>query len=451
MIDYEDMDSLDPSAPLPFNLFHNPDHEASLQAGSVKTTYEVKKDGPAIFDKKKSGHTMTVERLLWVDGWKKTTMEGDKLEHDQEMTLVVLKVVLASHDPNSRFGYATITLSFEDSNGKETQGANEPQVEAWAPFHTQQRWNPRLAHYKKTDKADGNVKIGYSGSDASVGRSSQLEISWDRAAFDQGRSNARISDITRRRNGVTWNLEQNQLEKAGVSQELWVAVLLSRWTTEPYLVKFEIDARIGTIEDFRNKTKNFFGCPPDRTKPFLVTPRKNPVCNFEGRDIMKSIDLDNLGKLQERPDSTKLDMKWGPNYQIEIPTPFQQASEISSEDKMAGESIETERKSEKLPESGSPASTSQSASLANPALLAGTASIAAAAAAPPITAPPAASGLLQAPHSSLPPLMIGWYNPSGDSERLKALEARTVQIETRIAAQDSLILQLQQALLTKNL
>ena len=50
--------------------------------------------------------------------------------------------------------------------------------------------------------------------------------------------------------------------------------------------------------------------------------------------------------------------------------------------------------------------------------------------------------------------MIGWYNPNSttnaDSGRLTALEARAAQIETRIAAQDSLILQLQQALTAKD-
>ena len=440
MADYKDMNNLDMSTSLEFDLYHNPNHEATLQSGAVKS-YGANENGSTIFEKKKSGYTVLVERLLWVDGWEKTTVEGEGAVYGERMTLVVLKIVLASRDPNRKVGYATASLIFEDSNWKETKGKNEPQVEAWAPFHTQQRWNPSLAHYKKTDTKDGNVSVGYSGVDLSGGWSSQGEISWDRTAFDQGSSISESSPITGRRNGVTWVIEQNQLEKAGVSQDFWAAVLISRPTADPYLVKFQINARIGTIEDFKNKTKQFFGLKPDNTKPFLVTPWKKQVCNFEGKDIIKCIDLNNLGKLQGQGNRSNLDVKWGPDYKIEIPTPSEQASEILSDATITGESAEDV----------SPASTSQSASLATPALVAGTGSTAAA---PPITIPPAASGLLQVPHSSLPPLMIGWYNPTSttndDSGRLRALEARAAQIETRIAAQDSLILQLQQALVAKD-
>ncbi|KAL9120737.1 MAG: hypothetical protein Q9187_002707 [Circinaria calcarea] len=450
MADYENMDNLDTSTSLDFDLYYNPNHEATLQSGGLKS-YGTKEGGSAIYEKKSSGYSVTVERLLWADGWEKTTAEGEKTVHNQEMTLVVLKIVLSSHDPSRKFMYVKATLAFDDSDWEKSNGENEPRVEAWAPFHKPQRWNQSLAHHKKTDTKDGNIKLGYSGVDLSAGWSSQGEISWDRTAFDQGRSNAEISDITNNRNGVTWVLEQNQLENAGVSQELWTAVLISRPTADPYLVRFQINTRVGTIEDFKNKTKEFFGLKPDKTKPYLVTPGKKLVCNFEGHDIFKCIDLNNLGKLQGQGDRSNLDVKWGPDYKIEIPRPSKQASETLSDGTITGESAEDGWKSDKLPEEASPASTSQSASLATPIVLGGTAWTVAA---PPITVPPAASGLLQVPQSSLPPMMVGWYNPTlttnADSGRLTALEARAAQIETRIATQDSLIMQLQQALAAKD-
>ncbi|KAL8943002.1 MAG: hypothetical protein Q9211_001151 [Gyalolechia sp. 1 TL-2023] len=441
MADYEDMNDLDECTPLDFDLYYISNHEAALQAGAVKS-YGVKEGGSAIYDRRESGYTVTVERLLWVDGWEKTTMNGEQRVRGQEMTLVVLKIVLASHDPNRRFAYVKASLTFEDSNYEKTHGKNEPVVEAWAPFRTQERWNPSVANLKKTDTKDGKLEVGYSGVGLSGGWGIQGEINWDRTAFDQGRSNSESSRITGNRNGVTWVLEQNQLENAGVSQEFWAAVIVSRPTVDPYLVKFQIETQIGTIENSKQKLKEFFGFNPSKTRPFRVTPWSKRVCNFEGKDIIKSIDLDNLGKLRGLKQSTELDVKWGPNYKIDISTPAEQASELSKDNIITGESAEDV----------SPASTSRSASLTTPAL---PVPISDAAAASPITLPSAASGLLQVPQSSLPPLMIGWYNPTPttntESGRLTALEARAAQTESRIAAQDSLLLQLQQDLIAKNL
>jgi hypothetical protein len=110
------------------------------------------------------------------------------------MTLVVLKIVLASYDQKKKIAYAKATLAFEDNNVRTTNGKNEPLVEAWAPFHAQQGWNPGVAHFKKTDTKAGKLAAGNSGVNLSAGSSSQGEISWDRTSFDQGRSNT----VTRR-------------------------------------------------------------------------------------------------------------------------------------------------------------------------------------------------------------------------------------------------------------
>ena len=54
MADYENLDKLGLSASLDFDLYYNPNHEATLQSGAVKS-YKTKEDGSAIYEKKKSG------------------------------------------------------------------------------------------------------------------------------------------------------------------------------------------------------------------------------------------------------------------------------------------------------------------------------------------------------------------------------------------------------------
>ncbi|UKZ85226.1 uncharacterized protein TrAFT101_001096 [Trichoderma asperellum] len=317
MAGFVNLDNQAPSSRLEIPLYWNQNHEATLMSGSVKS-YEVKADGSAVYDNKKSGYSVTADRLLWVDGWEKTTFEGANKIHHQEMTLVVLRIDLASHDPRRKFGSATISLVFEGGDEKPFDSKNEPQVQAWAPFHSTERYNFSKASHNKSSKIEAGGQAGYSGVNISGSRSSEHEISWDRAAFDQASSNPEISQHTGRRNGITWILEQNELQNAGIPQTFYVAVLISRQTREPYVVKFQVEARIGTVEDFKNKTKKFFGSNPGKTKPYLVTPWEQTICNYEGMDIMKCIDRDNLGRLQNREKSSSLELKWELSHQLEI-------------------------------------------------------------------------------------------------------------------------------------
>jgi hypothetical protein len=78
---YEDMNDLDTSDPLEFDLYYTPNHEAALLPGVVKS-YGVKEGGSTIYDKRTKKYDVKVERLLWVDGWKKTTVEGSKKVQD---------------------------------------------------------------------------------------------------------------------------------------------------------------------------------------------------------------------------------------------------------------------------------------------------------------------------------------------------------------------------------
>ncbi|KAL7899470.1 hypothetical protein HDV63DRAFT_343626 [Trichoderma sp. SZMC 28014] len=316
MASFVDLDEEGRPRPLKFDLYQVRNHEATLMSGSFKT-YGVKEGGSAIFDSKRSGYSVTADRLLWVDGWKKTTLEGAEPIRHQEMTLAVLRIDLASHDPKRKFGSASITLAFEGGDEKTSDPKDVPEVQAWAPFNTTERYNASKASHTKSSKTDASVHAGYSGVEISGGWSSEHGISWDQTMFDQGSSFPVMSKLGRR-NGVTWSLEQNELQKAGIQQTFYIAVLFSRQTPKPYLVRFDIDARVGTMEDFKNKTKEFFRSYPGRTKPYIVIPWEQKICNYEGVDMLKYIDLDNLGKLQNHKKSSSLQLSWELSHQVEI-------------------------------------------------------------------------------------------------------------------------------------
>ncbi|KAH0523159.1 hypothetical protein TsFJ059_008203 [Trichoderma semiorbis] len=432
--DFCDLDKEDPSTKLSFDLYENLNHEATQQSGSLKS-YGAKEQDSAIYDRRKSGHRVTVERLLWVDGFEHSTVDGEKSTTEQEMTLVVLKIVLAPQEPGTKFWYMKASLTFQDM---EKSGINEPQVQAWAPYKNLEIWNKTVAHHTKSGKKEGSLEVGHSAASATGSWSSESEVSWDRKFHNEGRSNATLSQKTLKRTGVTWVVDQNNLEKAGIPQELWVAVLLSRPTAEPYLATFEIDARVGTVEDFRNKTRRFFGFGPDNTVLFKVTPRVKEVCCYEGKDIKKCIDVNNLGALRSSDDSSMLDMKLGPKYQVEA---YQvEAYQVEAKAlERPGNSWATTDVSKDSQSKTSPVSEENIAQTATPAEE------------PAISV--AAETIKPLPQVNLPPLVVGWHSPGTmanmDSNRLMGLEECMARLEARLHEQDSTIIALQQKLLEK--
>lgn len=411
MASFVDLDKEGQSNRLEIDLYQNWNHEATVMSGSFKS-YGAKENGSAIFDSKRSGYSVTADRLLWLDGWEKTTFEGATPIRHQEMTLVVLRIDLASHDPKRKFGSANITLAFEGGDETTSDPRDIPEVQAWAPFNTTERYNASKASHTKSSKTEIGAQGGYSGFELSSNRSNEHEISWDQTVFDRGSSTPVIGQLGRR-NGVTWVLEQNELQNAGVQQTFNVAVLISRQTREPYLVKFDIEAQVGTMEDFKNRTKAFFGSNPGKTKPYLVTPWKQKVCNYEGVNMLKCIDLDNLGRLQNHQKSSSLQLSWELSPQVEIEdVATVKHTEGSLGDNQAAEQVRH-----------SFAEVAMSASLKTPG---GT-------------------------HTETPLLSVSRSTAadlaaSVDLARFTALEARVEELETRLASQDKLMLRMQQAL-----
>lgn len=435
-----------------FDLHENLSDDAVLRQGELKS-YAKKKDGSMVYESRRSGHSVTVEHLLWLDGWEKTTGDGEAVFHEQEMTLVVLKLVITSEDPDTRFGFMKVTIVFEDPSDDGAE--NEPHVEAWAPFHSEERKNLTTADIRKTSKTEGNLNIGYNGSQISAGHSREQEISWVQQDYEAARSSVQGSPRTGKRNGVTWTVEQNPRQAKGVTQEIWTAVLISRRTTSAYRVRFQIDVRAGSVQEFVDKTRRVFGMHPGSTRPFLVTPWDQTICEYEGRDIIKCIDRGNLGRLRHQKNSTDLNVRWGPKYELEPNT--------SSED-LKKEGLDR-RVSEEEPDQRSklddqPGINKTMLPPSHPSVSASTPAPSSSSALPQVSGlPHHSAGKLSdaAGLSTLPPLLIGWYQGATpivprntDLERLTALESRVAQLEARLASQESTIWQLREAMASKN-
>ncbi|KAI0907010.1 hypothetical protein F4823DRAFT_604771 [Ustulina deusta] len=58
--------------------------------------------------------------------------------------------------------------------------------------------------------------------------------------------------------------------------------------------------------------KNILGLP-DKKRTFSVSPKpgKQAVCNLEGKNIIKSVNLQYLRNLVDLENDTKLNIKWG--------------------------------------------------------------------------------------------------------------------------------------------
>ncbi|KAJ5914332.1 hypothetical protein N7504_003215 [Penicillium tannophilum] len=304
----EDMvgiEELKSAEPFTIDLFENTNSEITQKQGKLNS-YSTLPGGSAIFASSKSGHSISVEKLLWADGWEGTQNAENR---GKEMTLVVLKAIFSSRDPDTRIRYARMTLVFD--RPKDLPSASEPLVEAWSPFNQIEYGNRTTVQKKHTHSLNVNATAGYAGSSVAAGGSKDKEISWEQTHFDEGWSDELFSDESQRRNGISWIMKQNDFENRGVERELWVAVLISR-SKDPYVVRFNVEVHTTTRQRYMEKLATVFGSKPGETKPFRITPGHTPVINSQGRDILKSVDLDNLRKIRDANDETKLRIKLGP-------------------------------------------------------------------------------------------------------------------------------------------
>lgn len=424
------------------DLYINRNAPATQAQGSTKSHYTPVQGGTTLFDTDdKSDYQFSVERLVWVDGWKESTMVDEKLLGKQPMTLVVLKFVLQTFNKDLRVETIKATLQFKDVD---KERGDDPEVQAWAPFHDSEDWNTTGGEIKSTTHMNATASGGYAGSSLSLGWDKGHEITWNQAAFDEGRSILVKSKRRQRPIGVTWSLKQNKLQQQGVPPVIWTAVLIKRTSDSPYLVKFRMDLRTGTHRDVKSKSLQFLRIKPGDTSSFTATPnpgvwdKKN--CFGEGENIRDSgrVDLYNLGKLLDT-DRTALAGSWGPQYKR--PPPSTKETEDPAHHVAASQQI---RFSDPIVE----------AELGPPRPEAALADIVASTEANEQSGrhAPARSGLPVPAHvgvgindTSDTPRLQANPAPCACSNRLVALETRAAQTETRLAAQDLLILQLQRA------
>lgn len=186
----------------------------------------------------------------------------------------------------------------------------------------------------------------------------------------------------------------------------------------------------GTLQDLVDKTKRGFGLNPNNTKPFLVTSWKKQVCNYEGEDIRKCIDLNNLGKLRQG-DRACLDVKWGPDYEYQQTNTLKPATAVTTNDSEATEvegGVENVSLIQGYPPEALPAVFPTPPRQLPPGE---TPPAPVLPSFQPPSAPPTVSDQLQALQATgaSPPVLMSWCNPNltADPGRLTALEARAAQ------------------------
>ncbi|KAI0517613.1 hypothetical protein F5B22DRAFT_603512 [Xylaria bambusicola] len=381
--------------------------------GTFKNTRKGGDRSHLVYGKEKAVYHLTVERLVWIDGWRQsTTVEGQKQNRD-EMTLVVLKFVLNTKTRGTKVGFASAELRFksEDKRGK------DPKVVAWGPFRYPETWNPTAAQRRVNISGEANV-----GADpASFGLSAETETSWDRIDFDSGRSQ-KLFNLKKEEaepNGVMWKVKQNELHKQGITPEFRVAVLISRSSSDPYLVDFRLDVHTGTISELESRVRNWLGFQGGYSHFWRASPRpgNKENCYGEGVHIAQSIDAENLGALITNPsDCENLNPAWLNAWgRFELPKVIAEPEPLDADARtkvhIKAAMVADDRSSTAPVENNEPAPNSNSDS-------------------------PSGFKTRLAVQAS-PPLAI-------DHGRLVSLEIRAAQCEARIAAQDQLILNLQQ-------
>ncbi|XXH00919.1 hypothetical protein Hte_007270 [Hypoxylon texense] len=373
--------------------------------GAVRTTYKGGERGQLLYNKDKADYALQAERLVWIDGWRETTEYGGHKKHLDEMTLVVLKLAFQTKTPNSKVAFAAAELRFK--SGEKT--GKDPEVVAWGPFRYSETWNSSSAQRKVNFKAEGKLGLNQ----LTAGLTAENETAWDRIDFDSG-SSAKLFSATKKSqvaNGVVWKVGQNQLHKQGITPELRVAALFRR-SPGPYKADFRLEAYTGTISEIMNRTMNLLGSEGGESTFWTVTPSpgKTENCHGEGLDIIKSIDVDNLGKLLNPEDNTNLNHSW-------LSTWGRSKGKVGSETPKIGEAVD--EITANIGEAGASMTAAQV-----------------------LEDPPRSP---EPGNSSVMPVLQTTSLSATDYSRLIGLETRIAQAETRLKDQDQLIFKLQKA------
>ncbi|KAJ6006190.1 hypothetical protein N7451_004134 [Penicillium sp. IBT 35674x] len=389
-----------------FDLCELKEENLYSEQGGLKS-YHASETGGLLYYSEKPDHHISVDRLLWVNGWEHK--KGDT--NGQAMTLVVLKGLFTSATKKDRIKAVYMTLKLEGVGG-----AKDPIVEAWAPFHTHTQWNESVAQRKSTVTNNASGTLGLNSSSVVVGTSHAHEASWDQTDFDEGQAWQLYADGKSKGypHGIAWKLHQNDLQNHGVTPELRVAVLFAHQSPSgnehtTYKVRFSLKAEISNKERITDGMQSVFGLSPHSTKVFQISPSTKPLVNREGHDILEHIDLNNLGELRDPQSRTQLNIK-GVSATPQLPRVLKDGPVIA--DEAAQSDQDTQVNQTRLAELEARMAQWEGSTL------------------PQQFDQPGHVDQVDQPYQT----------------RLVALEARMAQLEARLAVQDSTILQLQMTL-----
>ncbi|KAH7009710.1 hypothetical protein EDB80DRAFT_713725 [Ilyonectria destructans] len=305
MADEWDNDYADFDDDTEVDLFETKDR-TTQDHGGLKS-FKTKDGGLVYYSDDPSGFTVSTERLLQVDGFEDDTEQ-------QRMTLIILKVVLASNDDGQRIRHVTFSMELQDQKLPEKA---EPRLVAWAPFDAMVRSNMTKVGVEETVSTGSKVGGGGGGVTAEASLGYEKKISWSQTYFNSGHAYPIMDRKTQERNGVRWVLTSNPKEVSGVPPGITVAILLSRSTDKPYLAEFNISVTGGTIHNLKRDIKTVLGMKPGTTRPYKITPSKTPIKRGEGESLFKlaQIQPNRLGRLREGGELTNLTLVWGDDVQ----------------------------------------------------------------------------------------------------------------------------------------
>ncbi|CAK7244931.1 MAG: hypothetical protein STHCBS139747_006494 [Sporothrix thermara] len=292
----------------------------SFREGATKATYQGNELGQTIYEKSTSDCSVLVERLAWVDGW---WGKQDKDGQDEAMTLVVLKLGFHPEGIDARVRYASLQLKLKAG----TQGDDDPQLVAWGPFRRPEMWNSTDTHRRKSVTPSLQLSGGGGGQQVTAGISRTAEVEWDERFTDYGLSSSKgDAKMSRHANGPTngrapntvlWQVFENRLLKRGITPEIRVAALFARPGTsgsKDYRATVKIVAHLSRAGEVAYRVLRHLRIGYDGSDTIKweieALPGNTERCYAEGRDIIKSIDPANLGRLLDPEDRTSLNPQW---------------------------------------------------------------------------------------------------------------------------------------------
>ncbi|KAM0362163.1 hypothetical protein ACHAP4_000899 [Fusarium culmorum] len=132
--------------------------------GQLRAKSESDSNVRRVLSKNESDYCLTVDRLVWIDGWHSTFGSGDNKKRKQEMTLLVLNLKFENKRRENKIGSAIAELTFLS----DTPEGQNPEVTAWGPFRRVTCWNPSTVQSTISVKGSLEASAGFTGQQVSA-------------------------------------------------------------------------------------------------------------------------------------------------------------------------------------------------------------------------------------------------------------------------------------------